>query len=138
MLARNRSKQGSSQLIVGLILLIPMVISSAGCGRAPVAVPQSISFPAELTIDGQQWTKKEWAEAETKRVDAYFKRSPYLADNPGFSGQQVCYANNTGKERCYWVSATDVAANWLMIEFEGSKASPLVEGTGSPFLTGDH
>ena len=106
---------------------------SCGCGQVTVPVPQEIRFSEQLEIDGQQWTKKVWGESETTRVDAYFKKAPYLADNSGFNGQQVCYANGSGKERCYWVSATDAATHWLMIEFDGSIASQLVEGTGAPF-----
>lgn len=112
---------------------LAMVVFSGGCGNAPVAVPQEVSFPAELTIDGSQWKKKEWTDAETKRVDAYFKKSPYLADNPGFSGKEVCYTNDAGKERCYWVLATDGSTQWIMIEFDGAKGSPPTEGTGAPF-----
>ena len=117
-------------------LLLTLALSLALCGCRPVELPQptEIVFPDEITISAQKWKKKTWGQQQDKRVAAFFSKRDYLADNPAFAGQRVCYVDERGQERCYWVTPGDGTNQWLYIEFKGNRALEPVEGVGEPFL----
>lgn len=130
---KNLRKRLAIRSIVVMLFCFVLCLGT-GCRPKPAVQSLEVVIPDNLTIEGARWHKEEWSESVQRRVDAYFKASPFLAENPSFSGRQVCYANESGRERCYWVLAADDSSQWIMIEFDGTKGSEPIEGVGQPFL----
>lgn len=129
----SKYKLKASHSIWCFLFISFFAIAGSGCTPAPAEQKYEVVIPEELNVDGATWKKHEWTEQITKRVTNYLRKTPYLADNPNFTGQQVCYSDGSGKDRCYWVQAAGDSSQWIMIEFRGSKGSQLVEGIGEPF-----
>lgn len=116
-----------------LCIAASLVCLLFGCQAAELTQFLEVDFPDTITIERQLWKKKTWGQEQDKRVATYFSRREYLADNPAFSGQRVCYADARGYERCYWVTPGENSNQWLFIEFKGARAVGFLEGEGEPF-----
>ncbi|PQO33636.1 hypothetical protein C5Y97_15470 [Blastopirellula marina] len=68
-----------------------------------------------------------------RRLEKFFQKQMHLAENPAFQGERVCYEDNSGTHRCYWVTAVGDSSCWILLEFNGSRFQPAVEGVGEPF-----
>ena len=116
------------------ILLVACATALTGCQQSVSTLPAEIVFPPELMAEGQTWVKQAWEEKHDKRVANVFKKHAYLAGNPTLEGERVVYADASGNERCYWVTPSEGGAQWLYIEFKGTRSGNPVEGFGAPFL----
>lgn len=116
-----------------LVLFVACASALTGCQQSVTTLPAEIVFPPELTADGQTWSKQAWEEKQDQRVAKVFSKHAYLASNPALEGERVVYADESGNERCYWVTPSEGGAQWLYIEFSGSRSRDPVEGVGAPF-----
>ncbi|QDS96485.1 hypothetical protein FF011L_52960 [Roseimaritima multifibrata] len=111
---------------------VMLVLFSVGCSGSS-GTRSVVVMPEQLQLEGVAWTKQVWDEKLDQQLAAYFSTRPQVAENPGLRGQPVCYVNGSTK-RIYWVKAVEQSCQWVLLEFKGSRAGPLVEGVGEPFL----
>lgn len=116
-----------------LAALLTVCLSLAGCQQQEVTQLGEMDFPTALTDDDRTWVKQTRGVKQDKQIAAHFAKRRYLAGNPAFEGQRVVYTDELGNERFYWVMPSEDGAQWLYIEFRGSRGGESVEGTGMPF-----
>lgn len=114
-------------------LVVACAAAMTGCQPSASTLPTEIVFPPELAVEGQTWGKQTWEEKHDQRVAKVFRKHAYLAGNPALEGERVVYADESGNERCYWVTPSEGGAQWLYIEFQGNRSGDPVEGVGAPF-----
>lgn len=114
------------------IYLMPVVFFS-GCQAMTSTSSYDPVIPDTFTVDGTEWTRQPWTDVQDRRLANFFRQHASLADNPGFSGDPLCYSERRGAVRYYWVRTLGDECRWAMLEFRGSKAGELVEGSGAPF-----
>ncbi len=114
------------------LCLLVVFVTLGGCDSATSS--QEIVVPDTIRSNGELWRLEERSADEDQRVLAYFRKNPDLVDHPGFAGEEVCYADEHGNHRYYWVSAVGDSRQWILLEYRGSRAGELVEGEGDPFL----
>lgn len=124
---------GRQATIVRLVCFGLVCLTVPGCGPRPVTQMHEVVLPDSFEADGTSWTRQPWSDKHDKSLDSFFKKQMYLAENPAFQGERVCYEDNSGTHRCYWVTAVGDSSRWILLEFHGTKFQPAVEGQGAPF-----
>lgn len=127
---RSSSKQ---DWLLRFTWLVAAFLASEGCGPSPVTQTQEVALPDSFEIEGTTWTRQSWSDKHDHSLGTYFKKHVHLAENPAFQGTRVCYTNDLGTHRCYWVTAVGDSSRWIALEFNGSKFQPVMEGQGVPF-----
>lgn len=119
--------------IFRLACLGTVMLIAEGCGPRPVTQTQEVVLPDSFESDGKSWTRQTWSDQHDQRLEKFFQKQMHLAENPAFQGERVCYEDNSGTHRCYWVSAVGDSSRWILLEYNGSRFQPAVEGAGEPF-----
>ena len=116
------------------------VICFVGCSsdRQVISVEkQTVIIPEVIEDDDGFWEQTDGlTDPDTRRLTAYFKQHPSLAENTIVRGEPLVFTSDDERRRYYGVRpGNEEGAEWFCLEFDGREVS-LTEGHGPPFIGG--
>lgn len=119
------------KFISSLLLICGLLGCSSG-DKAAILEDEAFKFPQQFEEDNTKWTKSpELPQTEIRRLVAYFKQNPSLAEGTIVRGEPTLYVNSRKHKRFYWARSGAEQIEWLFVQFTGNRVS-LTNGNGSP------